>query len=771
MADLDLGKVGFIYKGDWSALDSGYEYLDSLKYLGAMYVVILREGTVPVGTLPTNTTYFKKAVDKGDTGATGATGSIGPTGTASILPWTATAYTTVNSQVTYLGKIWANSSATTSSDIPGTASVWVEVLTGYDVNNYTQVRVAKLRIGYVDLVTSPVNDTLVGTAYKSGKEEVIPGDVWHVKGKGGITPRLWAWVKADGTIISRATANLDSSSAYLNLTAPTDAKYLYFNFDNGFAGDAYRDSIVPQIRANSDKVDRALLTNKYTTADTVKGSYYPLNGSTVGALTSNGGYENIVLDVALNDVIIVKGAGGTSPRLWGLVDGSGNILRTASDASNNGYTQGRIVVTEGAATKLYVNNLLSSPEFYVYKSTYAVAKNINVLSHSRNVVYVAASDSDPIDKYAADVLCTGLNDEKAIEAAIDMLINGGKVYLFAGTYSIDNFTSRPDGSARAAIMCKDNGVNRFIEIIGVTRPQFFYGRKCAILKVSDAYWAVASDTTPITVLRGQDGALGHSAMKPTSCFITDIIITVPDNTKPVTLLDYRFFTTGGMSGVQGYPETVFQNIYNGTGRAPIPHTGSAGVVGFGPTNSGYYTTFSNTIMNGFHYGFSLGGDHLLLEKCAGTRNTYAFAFGMHSRTSHDLTLLKCVDETNSNFPLFGDNTGIDGFIHIDDFTIERQAGRAPVDGSPYAVELTPGRWSGKIEVSRLNGEDNLFFAAGATGSGKRIRTWNKSHAKGGPTSLRNTYAPSLFQEYFDTDLHKPVTYDGANWRDSSGTIV
>lgn len=77
---INLGKVGITPRGAWGSGVANYEYLDTVTYLGSSYMVILKPGLVPAGTVPTNATYFQKLADKGDVGATGATGATGPTG-------------------------------------------------------------------------------------------------------------------------------------------------------------------------------------------------------------------------------------------------------------------------------------------------------------------------------------------------------------------------------------------------------------------------------------------------------------------------------------------------------------------------------------------------------------------------------------------------------------------------------------------------------------------------------------------------------------------
>lgn len=54
-----IGKVGIVMKGDYNSANT-YEVLDAVSYNGGLYVA---KQAVPANTLPTNTTYWQKAID------------------------------------------------------------------------------------------------------------------------------------------------------------------------------------------------------------------------------------------------------------------------------------------------------------------------------------------------------------------------------------------------------------------------------------------------------------------------------------------------------------------------------------------------------------------------------------------------------------------------------------------------------------------------------------------------------------------------------------
>lgn len=57
---------------------------------------------------------------------------------------------------------------------------------------------------------------------------------------------------------------------------------------------------------------------------------------------------------------------------------------------------------------------------------------------AKNAIYVAASDAPDWAKSQADYVCDGADDEIEIQAAIDLLTTGGKVFLSGGTFTLED---------------------------------------------------------------------------------------------------------------------------------------------------------------------------------------------------------------------------------------------------------------------------------------------------------------------------------------------
>lgn len=71
-ATQNLGKVGFLLRGDWSATVSDYTAMDVVLYEGTSYYA---KDSIPTGTLPTDTTYWGVLASKGEKGEKGDPGT------------------------------------------------------------------------------------------------------------------------------------------------------------------------------------------------------------------------------------------------------------------------------------------------------------------------------------------------------------------------------------------------------------------------------------------------------------------------------------------------------------------------------------------------------------------------------------------------------------------------------------------------------------------------------------------------------------------------
>jgi hypothetical protein len=84
MSTINLGKVGMLPRGEWSAEVDDYEYLDTVSHVESSYMVKLKTGTVPAGTPVTDTDFYQKLVGQGYNGWT-TNYSLQPRGNGKVI--------------------------------------------------------------------------------------------------------------------------------------------------------------------------------------------------------------------------------------------------------------------------------------------------------------------------------------------------------------------------------------------------------------------------------------------------------------------------------------------------------------------------------------------------------------------------------------------------------------------------------------------------------------------------------------------------------------
>jgi len=98
-----------------------------------------------------------------------------------------------------------------------------------DLNRITGCKVIALSAG-VYYVTSGatvnINDPKLDATWDSAVVSCDEGDEFYIIGQGGSSPRLWCFIKADGTVVSVSVASTTGAI----LTAPADSAYLVCNF-------------------------------------------------------------------------------------------------------------------------------------------------------------------------------------------------------------------------------------------------------------------------------------------------------------------------------------------------------------------------------------------------------------------------------------------------------------------------------------------------------------------------------------------------------------
>ena len=120
------------------------------------------------------------------------------------------------------------------------------------------------------------------------------------------------------------------------------------------------------------------------------------------------------------------------------------------------------------------------------------------LRYSRHIV-IAASNTDPQDKKLADFVCTGKNDERVINKAIEKLKYGGTIQLLDGDYNIDAFEQ--DGNS-AIYFGFNDGNARTISLVGTTENKSYNTRFGVTLHVTEKAFSTMNDNEVYRVFYG-----------------------------------------------------------------------------------------------------------------------------------------------------------------------------------------------------------------------------------------------------------------------------
>ena len=353
-------------------------------------------------------------------------------------------------------------------------------------------------------------------------------------------------------------------------------------------------------------------------------------------------------------------------------------------------------------------------------------KNIADRPGSPATTRVAAANSSPADKSAADFVCTGTNDEAVLTRAIETLTRGGTLKLADGDYYIDAF---PYEGNTAVFFGYNNGVARAINVMGGTENKSYNTRLGVGIHVTEAAMA----------------AMGTNGAYRVFC-----------GTKKKPKAPGAFFTYTFVNNVN------FRDIYILFHDASKPVRGIDGVVSCRSSNDeasriGY--DFVN--VGGLYTGFLFqGADHLVLKACVAARCCYGYrAIGKAWKT---MTWINCCDEGNTHLPLFGGS----GHLTAIDFNLERfnaaYIPESPDGGGTAAREVKPGSWRGYISYTMQGNAFNLkrFWAEG---SGIEFRTVNLNHSM----TSRPEY-PEYLETYFDKKTNKTLTWNGKIWVDTMG---
>ena len=404
-------------------------------------------------------------------------------------------------------------------------------------------------------------------------------------------------------------------------------------------------------------------------------------------------------------------------------------------------------------------------------------------------VRIAAADSRAEVRAAADFVCTGTNDERVIQRAVDRCRETGRqLHLGAGLYRLGSVRDFGDGGPRAAVCLRN--MHREFAFVGERRQITGWPTNMTvngvILYLQPRALAGAKGTS-VDIVRGEwseRGIMNGSALR-----MENIAVYAPDSQHPLRAVDLQRVNSAEIRNVvlRALGTALLNGLTYPYGNPPPPHPESIGLTLTDGSNNAP-VNLVNVSASGFGQGFQVGGEHVVMVNCAATFGGYGFTFGnypYHCAFNHPITLINCCDEQNIHLPLFASCGDKGGALHgrqevtMISFNCERVAEHAPGRKlGDLMRETRPGTWRGNISFTRqpkwgaVNSVDEPLWAA--DGSGVGFVTRNTAHKPACGTAERLSYAPQYMQQVYDTDLNKLlICTDPVRriWRDAQGKVV
>ncbi len=498
-----------------------------------------------------------------------------------------------------------------------------------------------------------------------------------------------------------------------------------------------------------------------------KGNRYPPYSIDYGAIVpKRGECENLLVPVCVSASHIAFGSIRMEPVFFAL----GQAAGTAAALAAGGATAVQDVPYDALAARLAADGQvlrLEKSKLAAHSEQTAALPEPAVLPErpgSPVVLRVAAANSTAADKAAADLVCTGANDEAVLTKAVATLVRGGTLKLADGDYYIDAF---PYENNTAVYFGYNNGQARTINVVGGTENKSYNSRFGVGIHVTKKAMDAMDANGTYRVFCGTGRKPDAPGAFYTYTFVNnvnfrDIYVLFHDASKPVRGIDGSCFGNMELAMVGVYTERYFKDRFLHE-KPAAPASGSVGVVSCrGSNDEASRIGYDFVNVGGLHTGFLFQGvDHLVLKACTAARCCYGYR--ATSGTPKTMTWINCCDEGNTHLPFFG---GSRGHLTAIDFNIERFNAAyipdSPDGGGPAAQEAKPGSWIGYISYT-LQGKAFGLKRFWAEGSGVNFRTVNLNHS----LSRRPDF-PEYLETYFDKKTNKTLTWNGKIWVDAMG---
>ena len=339
-------------------------------------------------------------------------------------------------------------------------------------------------------------------------------------------------------------------------------------------------------------------------------------------------------------------------------------------------------------------------------------------------VVVAAHNSSPEEKAAADLVCTGTNDERVINAAIASLGRGGTVQLLDGDYMVDSF----ENEGNSAIYFGYNGGDaRVVNIVGTTENKSYNTRFGVSIHVTRAAMDAMAASETYRVFYGASRRPPAEGVFFTYTHVNNanfenFYLFFADAGRQVRGIDGSNFGSMYLRQVGIYTERYFRDRFLHE-KPATPVKGSVGVWSVPSSNDEMARIgYDFVCVGGVHTAFYFNKvDKMVMRSCTTARCCYGYVFDGGHKT---FTMLNCSDEGNACLPLFlgkGQITAID--FNIERFNADYIPDCPDAGATPFAAEEKPGAWHGFISYT-LQGSAFGIDRFWKAGHGRNFRTVN-----------------------------------------------
>ena len=297
-------------------------------------------------------------------------------------------------------------------------------------------------------------------------------------------------------------------------------------------------------------------------------------------------------------------------------------------------------------------------------------------------IYIASKDASHAEKSRADIVCDGTDDVAKINRALkyfEFLGVSGTLKFSQGKFIInDAYKTFSDTDKFLNVFgIKSEYPQRNITFEGTNPPIRKYGEttlqlnNTAVFSMTQSlYDSIQDDGYLMMFTCLQDANTGSIAYPKLSMNIKNIAIEIPNNKKPIILIDGKYASNMSVSNVIGC--ATLSNYNSGYHPEDIGIEKCIGIRGLDGMNFGEGYRLDNIYMYYMGIGFSLGGEHLIAQNL-GTYGCYInYAMGLYGdRPSvHPNTLINCCGEQGVNDWVFGSNP-YKQHISIIDYNMER----------------------------------------------------------------------------------------------------